>query len=113
MLGFVVYFTLVFASTAAGEGEKYSYQVQGKRDPFIPLISPAGFLLNLEPQENSVLSLEGIMYDPKGDSIAIINGELLKVGESAGDAVITSIEPDKVTVMKDNIKQDIELRREE
>lgn len=90
-----------------------TYLPQGKRDPFVSLITPAGYLLDLEPQDNDQLRLEGIMYDPKGDSVAIINGELVRVGESIGNVVIRSIEKDKVTVIKNNERIELELRREE
>lgn len=104
---------LVFVLGAGAQEEKYTYTYQSKRDPFVSLISPAGYLLNLEPQDNSTLQLEGIMFDPKGDSMAIINGELLRVGDTLGDVLVTSIEADKVTVIKNNEKIVIELRREE
>ncbi len=97
----------------AQEQQKYSYKNQDKRDPFIPLVSPSGYLLNFETDKASSLSLEGILYDPSGDSIAIINGELLRVGDSIGTAVVVKIEPNIVTVLKDNEKLELELRREE
>jgi len=53
------------------------------------------------------------MYDAKGDSMAIINGELLKVGEGINGVVVSKIEPNKIVVVKDNQKIEIELRREE
>lgn len=104
---------LAFASGAGAQEEKYTYIYQGKRDPFVSLISPAGYLLNLEPQDNNTLQLEGIMFDPKGSSMAIINGELLRVGDTLGDVLVTGIEPDRVTVIKNNEKIVVELRREE
>lgn len=84
-----------------------------KRDPFVPLITPGGYLMNVEPQENAALRLEGITFDPKGDSIAVINGELLRVGDEVSGAVVTAIESDQVTVIQDNKKVDLVLRREE
>lgn len=105
--------TLLVSFAGAQQEEKYSYKYHGKRDPFLPLISPSGYLLNLEPEENSALLLEGILYDPEGDSIAIINGELIRVGEAIAGSVLTSIKPNKITVIKDNEKIEIELRREE
>jgi hypothetical protein len=95
------------------EKEKSLYTGQNKRDPFVSLITPAGYLVNLETDKNATLRLGGIMYDPKGDSIAIINGELMRVGESIGDSVVASIEPAKVTVIQGNQKIELELRREE
>ncbi|MFH0940819.1 MAG: hypothetical protein V1840_03080 [Candidatus Omnitrophota bacterium] len=104
---------LVFAVGALAQEQKHLYSYQGKRDPFVPLISSSGYLLNLEPEENAALCLEGIMYDQKGDSMAIINGELVRVGEPIADAVVSSIDPNKVTIIKDNQKVELELRREE
>lgn len=95
------------------QDQKHTYSPQSKRDPFVPLVSPAGYLINLEEEEDTVMRLEGIMYDPKGDSMAIINGELLRVGESIDDAVVSKIEPNKVVIIKDNQNIEIELRREE
>ncbi|MFH0877209.1 MAG: hypothetical protein V1863_03185 [Candidatus Omnitrophota bacterium] len=89
------------------------YSPQGKRDPFVSLITPAGYLLDLEPQDDSELRLEGIMFDANGDSVAIINGELIRVGETIGDVVVGGIEKDRVTVIKNNEKIELELRREE
>ncbi len=97
----------------AAQEQKYIYTPEGKRDPFVPLVSPAGYLINLEEEENAAIRLEGIMYDPSGNSMAIINGELLKVGEGINGAVVSKIEPAKVVVIKDNQKIEIELRREE
>jgi len=101
-----------WASAQSQDKENKLYTSQGKRDPFVPLITPAGYLVNLEQDKNASLHLEGIMYDPKGDSIAIINGELVRAGESIGDSVCASIEPTKVTVIQNNQKIEIELRRE-
>ncbi len=98
---------------AKASAEEYSYKYQGKRDPFIPLITPAGYLLNLEPEDDKKVDLEGIMYDSGGDSMAIVNGELVRVGDSVGTAVITDIGPDKITILQDNQKFEVELRREE
>ena len=106
------YVAFVIISSAWAQEQKYSYK-QTKRDPFVPLISASGYLMNLEPEDSSALTLEGIMYDPKGDSIAIINGELVRVGDTISDAVLVSVEPAKVTVIKDNQKVDMSLRREE
>lgn len=101
------------AAAAQDEKDKYLYKAQGQRDPFRPLITPAGYLINLEPETDEALHLEGIMFDPKGDSIAVINGELLRVGESLAEAVVIDIGPEKVTVMRNNETLELELRREE
>ncbi len=44
--------------------EQPAYDSKGKRDPFIPLVTPDGRLLNLKNQETATgLTLEGIIYD--------------------------------------------------
>lgn len=108
---FIFFWILIWFSSVPAQ--EYTYKYQGQRDPFIPLISSSGYLVNLEPQENGALHLEGIMYDADGESMIIVNGELLRVGESIGNAMISSIEPDKVIVIKNNEKVEIEFRREE
>ncbi|MDD2866631.1 MAG: general secretion pathway protein GspB [Candidatus Omnitrophota bacterium] len=109
----VVVVLAVSGHRVTAQDQKYAYTPQGRRDPFVPLVSPAGYLINLEEEEDAVIRLEGIMYDPKGDSMAIINGELLKVGEGINGVVVSKIEPNKIVVVKDNQKIEIELRREE
>ncbi len=112
--GFGIFiFFWIFIWFSSVPAQEYVYKFQGKRDPFVPLISSAGYLVNLEPQENEALHLEGVMYDADGGSIVIINGELLKVGETIGNAIVSSIELDKVVIIKDNEKVELELRREE
>lgn len=108
---FIFFWILIWFSSVPAQ--EYTYKYQGKRDPFIPLISSSGYLINLEPQENEILHLEGIMYDPQGESMAIVNGELVAVGETIGDYLISSIESERIIVIKDNEKVEIEFRREE
>jgi hypothetical protein len=43
----------------------------------------------------------------------VINGKLVQVGDEISGAVVTSIESARVTVIQDNKKIDLELRREE
>lgn len=104
---------LIFVVEGFAQTENYAYKNEGRRDPFVPLISSSGYLINLEPEDKTALRLEGIMFDPKGDSMAIINGELVRVGESIGDAFVSTIETDRVIVIKDNQNIEIPLRKEE
>jgi hypothetical protein len=110
--GFSFTAVLLFFACSVAAAQEYKYDSNKKKDPFLPLISPSGHLLNWEPEEG-ILRLEGVMLDPHGGSIAIINGELVKVGEKIDEAVITKIEEDKVTVIQNNEKIVLELRREE
>jgi len=109
----LLFFFLGFVCILEAQEDKYTYKHQGKRDPFVPLISSSGYLINMPSADSSSLLLEGILYDSSGDSIAIINGELVRVGETVGNAVVTAIELNKIIVIQDNERLEIELRREE
>ena len=75
-----------------------------KRDPFIPLVRD-GRLLNVAsktPRVSDVpLSLSGILWDPGGQSIALINETELKVGDTIHEYRITDIREDAVVLMRD------------
>jgi len=65
------------------------------RDPFNPLISKGGLILIPQEIEVSGLNLGGIIYSEDG-SIAIINNEVMREGDSLGDYTVFKIEDKKV-----------------
>lgn len=95
--------------------EEFKYNPQGKRDPFVPLVTSDGKLLNPEPAENNKqeLILEGIIYDKNGISYAIINGLITKVGEKAGEFHVLRIDNNKVMFIKDGQLSEVKLKEEE
>lgn len=97
---------------AAQEQENvFVYDSKGKRDPFVSLVSLEGYLINSEPYSDSAeINVEGIIYDPKGNSFAIINTEVLRVGDKIGAFEVLSIEKNKVILLKNTEKFEIKLR---
>lgn len=94
--------------------EQFIYDAKGRRNPFIPLVTPDGRLLELEPRkENADLFLEGIIYDEHGISYAIVNGEIVNVGDKVGEFQVLKIEKDKVIFIKEGQAKEVELKREE
>jgi hypothetical protein len=94
--------------------EEFKYDAKSKRDPFIPLVTPDGRLLKLEQEEGVTgLLLEGIIYDKHGLSYAIINGEIVKIGDKVGDYQVLKIEKEKVIFIKEGEPLEVELKREE
>ena len=94
--------------------EEFVYDAKNKRDPFIPLVTSDGRLLKLEQEEGTQgLLLEGIIYDDKGISCAIVNGEVVRVGDKAGGFQVLKIQKDKVVFIKDGQPTEIELKKEE
>ena len=74
------------------------YDSHGKRDPFVPLVTstsrePSG-LLGVEQLEDVLL--EGVVYDKKNGSVAVLNGFVLKEGEEMGNVKVLQIKPEGV-----------------
>ncbi|MFH1655606.1 MAG: hypothetical protein ABH954_03240 [Candidatus Omnitrophota bacterium] len=99
---------------AQEQADNFVYDSKGKRDPFLSLVSPEGYLIKIEPfSETSEINIEGIIYDPRGSSYAIINSEVVKPGDVIGRFEIIGIERNKVILIKDSEKIEIELKEEE
>ncbi len=109
---FCILLILVFTSCAFAQGE-FIYDAKGKRNPFIPLVTPEGQLIKLqEDEKKSELSLKGIIYDKSGASFAIINDEVIKTGDNFLGYQIIKIEERKVILNKDGVPQELELPKE-
>lgn len=95
--------------------EEFTYDAKGKRNPFIPLVTPDGRFLKIEERENNQeeLLLEGIIYDKYGLSYAIVNGEVVKIGDRLGDYQVLKIEENKIIFLKEGRPFEIELKKEE
>jgi len=102
--------TLVF-----GQGE-FVYEDKGKRNPFIPLVTSEGRLLKLDKQDvisSGGLTIEGIIYDKFGRSFAIVNTEVVGIGDSVGNYQVLKIFENKVVFIKDGEPLEVELTKEE
>lgn len=96
---------------AEEKDQTFVYDSKGRRDPFLPLVSPEGYLINAEPYSDaSEVKVEGIIYDPRGNSFAIINTQVVKAGDKIGAFDVLSIEKNKVILLKDTEKFEIELK---
>ena len=96
---------------AFAQGE-FIYDAKGKRNPFIPLVTPEGRLLKLDKQEaTSVegLAVEGIIYDKFGRSFAIVNANVVGIGDLVGDYQVLKIQENKIIFIKDGELLEIEL----
>lgn len=93
--------------------EEFKYDSQGKRNPFIPLVTPEGRLLQLEKAAvKGNITVEGIIYDKSGSSYAIVNGSVVKVGDFISGLQVLKIEKTKVVFVKDGKTQEIGLKKE-
>jgi hypothetical protein len=109
---FLLVVVLVSPNNVAAENT-FVYDASGKRDPFIPLVTPDGRLLNLEPEkQKKELNVEGIVFDTYGLSYAIVNGEIARVGDQIGAYQVLRIEKKKIIFIKDGEPLEIELKGE-
>lgn len=89
-------FGIIFSSTAALAESSAAYDAHGRRDPFMPLVSghapEASGLMGVESIDDAVI--EGVVYDPRSTSVAIINGTLVKEGETVGSVTVVKVRSD-------------------
>jgi len=94
--------------------DEFIYDARGERNPFMPLVTPAGVLIKLKPRSTEDgLYLEGIIYDKASASYAIVNGLVVKAGDPVGDYRVLKIEENKVIFIKDGQSFEIDLKKEE
>ena len=92
--------------------EEFSYDAKGRRNPFIPLVTPEGRLLKLDKQEDTGqqgLTIEGIIYDKLGRSFAIVNATVVGIGDMVGDYQVLKIFDNKVIFIRNGEPLEVEL----
>jgi len=110
--GIILIFVFL-AATCFGQ-ENFNYDSKGKRDPFMALVTSQGYVINVEEELfASEMNLEGIIFDAQGQSLAIINGKVVKTGDNIGTYAVIEITASKVTLAKDAEKYILELKKEE
>ena len=103
----------VFAQTPS-EHEHFVYDAHGKRDPFWSLVGGRGAIINFDKDIQAVgLVLEGILAEPPGGSVAIINGNIIKVGDKIGFFVVKEIQGNAVILQKGQEIVTLKLKKEE
>lgn len=119
IVGLVLFGSLL--AQAADKGKEVSdaapdfvYEDHDKRDPLWKLIGPRGSILSYDKDVQATdLLLEGVMAEPGGESVAIINGNIVKVGDKIGLFVITNIQTNEVTLEKGQETFTLKLKKEE
>jgi len=94
--------------------DKSAYDSKSKRNPFIPLVTADGRLVNLDKEETKAdLSIEGIVVDKYGRSYAIVNGSVVAVGDMVGDYRVLKIEDKRVIFIRGGQTRAVKLDKEE
>ncbi len=103
--------------TYAAQGD-FVYNSKGNRDPFVSLVTKEGVLIgawqtsDLDLDDQEVL-LEGIIWDPQGESLAIVNGVVVKEGDRFLNLKILEIKQKGIKLLKGNEELIINLITEE
>lgn len=97
------------------EEEQFMRDVNEKRDPFVPLLSPDGRFLRAarEAPRAQEITLEGIIYDEQGRSYAIVGGAVRGIGDYIGEYQLLKIEAAKVLLIKGGQIKELPLNKEE
>lgn len=90
----------------------FVYDAEGMRDPFMALVTKDGKLNVVYGTINSIndIKLEGIIYDPNGDSIVILNDEVLKKDQSSNNITILDIQRNNVKISLYNKEYTLEMK---
>jgi hypothetical protein len=82
----------------SGSAAEAMYAAKGRRDPFVPLVGAAGTKTTaakgIEAVETAEeLTVEGVLMDADPNkTVVIVNGEVLKLGEGAGNVKVLKID---------------------
>ncbi|OGX41266.1 MAG: hypothetical protein A3C53_00950 [Omnitrophica WOR_2 bacterium RIFCSPHIGHO2_02_FULL_68_15] len=92
----------------------WAYDAKGRRDPFVPVVTMAG--TRREPPPTDVAAgprgapvLEGIVHDPNGRSLAVINGTVWQAGEMRDDVEVMAIGPSSVVIRRRGAQETLQL----
>ena len=103
---------LVWAAQEASENPSaFSYDPKGHRDPFVPLVRDGrlvGVAAGTTIQGDKPV-LYGILWDPGGHSIALVNDGEVKVGDSISGYLVKEIRQDAVVLTSGGVPVVLEI----
>jgi len=103
-----------YAQAGEAQPESFVYDDKGRRDPLMKLVTAEGTIVSYDMDLLIAdLTLEGIIFDPHGNSLAIINGKIVKVDDKIGLFVVLAIEQSRIILSKGQEKFVLELKKEE
>lgn len=104
-----------FAAKELVEREPFIYNDAGKRDPFWPLVSEGGVIIRYDETSLSAsdMVLMGVMTGADNKNVAVINGKIVKEGDSVGLFKVICVDTDRVILDNGNEDITLQLRKEE
>lgn len=106
--------TILLFVFASGAGSQEPRSKATRRNPFMPLVTPDGRILKAAVESNQgTLTLEGIIFDPRGLSYAIVNAAVVKTGDTILGFTVLRIEKEKVVFIRNNVTTELFLKKED
>jgi len=110
-------FSILFLAQAgicAEETETRAYSHRGRRDPFVPLVGVTARATESLEDVMSIddVNLQGLASDSAGRKAAIINGEMIKEGETVGRLTVKKIFKNGIIVVIDDEEHKINIHEE-
>jgi hypothetical protein len=92
----------------------FVYDSKEKRDPFISLIGKNVKLTDVELLESiDQVRVEGVIIDPNKGSSAIVNGQIIRVGEFLGGFRLEKVTNYHIVMKRDEQEHTIQFRSPE
>ncbi|MBU1864056.1 MAG: hypothetical protein KKH94_10370 [Candidatus Omnitrophica bacterium] len=90
------------------------YDSKTKRDPFVSLIGENVHLTDVELLESiSEVNVEGVILDPVKGSAAIVNGQILRIGDYMGGFQLSEVTRYQITMLRDGKEYNLVFRNKE
>jgi hypothetical protein len=106
---FIALVLCMCVSPPKGRTTELNYDDGNRRDPFTPL---SGLQGNVRRSPDADLHIGGIIYDPMGGSIAVLNGESYREGDQIGNVTLISIFKDRVILQQEDAEKTLWIREE-
>jgi hypothetical protein len=90
------------AEGEAAAGKAFRYDAKGRRDPFVSLVRDGRYVAGFGSNDRGLsgdLTLRGILWDPAGTSIAMIDDVEVKVGDTIGSYQVADIQQNVVVLI--------------
>jgi len=104
----LVLLSMVGASLAAER--PILYERSGQRDPMVPLIDAEGVIFKRARVTDFMI--EGIIYDPQGGSVVLIDGNVYRAGDHFNGSNIIQILKDRIILAGEEEEKTVWLREE-
>jgi hypothetical protein len=108
-------FIFLSGNLYAQQDKPFIYEGRDNRDPFVQLVSKDGKFTISRSNVESIgdIALEGIIYDPEGGSVAILNDMALKENDQMAGITVKKIELNKVILSFKDKEYTLKLKEQE